>query len=153
MSTIQTVKLPENMSNSRIRTVPAFHTYVGKDVGWLLRSQARLRGGKPFLVWEPFEGAPRTWTCADFLEACEAFGSGLLRLGLKRGDEGRDALTRAIQRACTEQLADFKRPGKSSTSTSSPVPPWTRWPRKTRASAWRVPEKPPRTAPGTLAWK
>ena len=75
------------MSKQSPRPVPAFHAYLGKDVGWLLRSQAERRGGKPFLVWEPFDGAPRTWTYAAFREACEAFGSGLLRLGLQRGDK------------------------------------------------------------------
>ena len=74
------------MSNRKIPQVPTYHAYVGKDIGWLLRSQARLRGGKPLLVWEPFEGASRTWTYATFLQACEAFAAGLLRLGLKRGD-------------------------------------------------------------------
>ena len=74
------------MSHQSARPVPTFHAYVGKDVGWLLRSQAECRGSKPFLVWEPFDGVPCTWTYAAFLKACEAFGSGLLRLGLQRDD-------------------------------------------------------------------
>ncbi len=80
------------MSNSSIPPVPnvpcvpKFHAYVGKDVGWLLRSQARQRGAKRFLFWETFHGRVGIWTYAEFLEACEAFGAGLLRLGLKRGD-------------------------------------------------------------------
>ena len=74
------------MTHEKLPKVPTFHAYVGKDIGWLLRQQADLRGSRAFLVWEPFDGEPRTWTYREFLSQAEALGSGLLERGVRPGE-------------------------------------------------------------------
>ncbi len=58
----------------------------GRDVPWLLRKQARTNPDKPFLIWEPFIGDPKTWTYGEFLEETEAFAGAMGARGLGLGD-------------------------------------------------------------------
>lgn len=58
----------------------------GRDVPWLLRTQAELRPGAPFLIWEPFTGDPQTWTYAEFAADVQRVAGGLSRRGVSLGD-------------------------------------------------------------------
>ncbi len=60
--------------------------FEGMDIRTLIDEQASERGERPFLVWEPFEGAGRTWTYADFAEAVRRFAAGLHVRGVAPGD-------------------------------------------------------------------
>ncbi len=58
----------------------------GRSLGWLLDLRAAQRGDHPFLVWEPFEGAPRTWSYREFAQRTRELAAGLQRRGLRPGD-------------------------------------------------------------------
>lgn len=60
--------------------------FAGQDLPWLLGARARLRGGHPFLVWVPHDGAPETWTYARFHDAVGRLAAGLARRGIGAGD-------------------------------------------------------------------
>ena len=60
--------------------------YADKDVHWLLRAQAERRGDAPFLIWEPFAGAGRTWSYAEFYAAVRDTAAGLRARGIGQGD-------------------------------------------------------------------
>lgn len=68
-----------------IRPTPT-HAFTGRDVPWLLATQAATRGSHPFLVWEPFEGDGGTWTYGQFAESVARVATGLARAGVRRGD-------------------------------------------------------------------
>ena len=53
-----------------------------KDVHWLLHAQTMRRGGAPFLNWEPFNGAGRTWSYAEFYAEVRSVAAGLQRQGI-----------------------------------------------------------------------
>lgn len=57
-----------------------------KDVHWLLHAQTMRRGGAPFLNWEPFNGAGRTWSYAEFYAEVRSVAAGLRDHGIGRGD-------------------------------------------------------------------
>ena len=57
----------------------------GRDVPWLLRTQAERYPDKPFLIWEPFSGQAGHWTYAEFLRDVEAVAATLHRLGVAAG--------------------------------------------------------------------
>jgi carnitine-CoA ligase len=50
-----------------------------------LEQRVAIRGGHPFLVWEPFEGSPRTWTYDEFLVHVRATAAGLAGRGVGEG--------------------------------------------------------------------
>ena len=58
-------------------TTTAAYQFHGQDVGWLLDHWAANRGDHPFLVWEPRDGATKTWTYAEFAEATKQVAAGL----------------------------------------------------------------------------
>jgi carnitine-CoA ligase len=58
---------------------------VGRDVPWLLRSQAERYPTKPWLIWEPFSGAGRTWTYSEFRRDVVAFAGSLYERGIRPG--------------------------------------------------------------------
>ena len=58
----------------------------GQDVGWLLDHRAEHRGEHTFLIWEPKDGATRTWTYAEFAEATKRVAAGLAARGVGEGD-------------------------------------------------------------------
>ena len=57
----------------------------GRDVPWLLRTQAERFSDKPFLNWEPFSGRARQWTYAEFLRDVEAVAAALHQCGVAAG--------------------------------------------------------------------
>jgi carnitine-CoA ligase len=59
---------------------------AGRSVPWLLDMQARRRSDHPFLVWEPFEGEPATWTYAQFARDVESLATGIQHRGIGAGD-------------------------------------------------------------------
>ena len=58
----------------------------GRTIAWLLDVRAADRPNHPFLVWEPFTGAGRGWTYAEFAHDVAAIAEGLRRRGIGAGD-------------------------------------------------------------------
>ena len=56
------------------------HPFTGRDVPWLLATQAARRASHPFLVWEPFEGTGATWTYERFAADVARVATGLAAL-------------------------------------------------------------------------
>lgn len=65
---------------------PAVHPFSGFDVPHLLAVHAAARPSHPFLIWEPFEGAARTWTYAQFAEETARVAAGLKARGVRHGE-------------------------------------------------------------------
>jgi crotonobetaine/carnitine-CoA ligase len=63
-------------------------TTMGSDrtIAWLLEVRAADRPDHPFLVWEPFAGAGRAWTYAEFAHDVAVIAEGLRRAGVGVGD-------------------------------------------------------------------
>jgi len=68
------------------RALGGFHPFTGRDLPWLVDAQAARFGDKPFLVWEPFDGARRVWSYAAFAEETRAYAAGLAAHGVGQGD-------------------------------------------------------------------
>jgi len=64
----------------------AAYQFGGQDVGWLLDHRAEHRGDHRFLVWEPRDGADRSWTYAEFAAATREVAAGLAARGIGVGD-------------------------------------------------------------------
>jgi crotonobetaine/carnitine-CoA ligase len=62
------------------------HPFAGRDISWLLDTQAEHRRDHPFLVWEPFDGNRRTWTYGQFRQDVLRLAAGLHANGIKSGD-------------------------------------------------------------------
>lgn len=58
----------------------------GRDIPWLLRQWVERTPDRDFLVWEPFDGATRRWTYADFGRDVEAFAGALAARSIEKGD-------------------------------------------------------------------
>ncbi len=71
---------------SVVRQLRANHLFSGRDIPWLLDLQAERRADHPVLVWEPFEGEPRTWTYAELRAEVDAVAAGMAARGLGAGD-------------------------------------------------------------------
>ena len=59
---------------------------VGRDVPWLLRSQAERYADKTWLIWEPFTGPSRSWTYQQFRQDVVALAGSLSARGVHLGD-------------------------------------------------------------------
>lgn len=59
---------------------------AGRDVPWMLRTAAERWPDTTFLVWEPFAGAPRSWTYAELRADVAALASSLHGRGVGQGD-------------------------------------------------------------------
>lgn len=68
------------------RKPPKFHPFLGKDICWLLDMQARARGDKVFLIWQPFAGEPGRWTYAEFARRVDAVARSLIARGVRKSD-------------------------------------------------------------------
>ncbi|WP_436771634.1 class I adenylate-forming enzyme family protein [Yinghuangia sp. YIM S09857] len=66
---------------------PDGHQVHGQDIPWLLRHWAEHRPEHPALVWEPAEGAVRSWTYAELLRDTRRVAAGLAGRGIGRGDK------------------------------------------------------------------
>lgn len=62
------------------------HPFTGRNVPWLVDKRAQTHADKIFLVWEPFNGPPRTWTFAQFARETAAYAAGLAAWGIGEGD-------------------------------------------------------------------
>ncbi len=65
---------------------PATSPYVGRDVQSLLAERARRLGDKPFLIWEPLSGEPKTWSYSAFDLLVSRLARGLQKRGVQLGD-------------------------------------------------------------------
>lgn len=64
----------------------AAYQFGGQDIGWVLDHWAEHRGDHPFLVWEPRDGADRTWSYSEFAEHTRRIAAGLAGRGVGVGD-------------------------------------------------------------------
>ncbi|MFN8060446.1 MAG: AMP-binding protein [Vicinamibacterales bacterium] len=66
--------------------IPRLHPFVGVDVPWLLGDRVARRGDSPYIIWDPFEGEPRTWTYGEFGSAVAQVAGGLWQRGIRPGE-------------------------------------------------------------------
>ncbi|HVK79813.1 MAG TPA: AMP-binding protein, partial [Verrucomicrobiae bacterium] len=66
------------------QSVPS-HAFAQRDVAWLIDTQAKQRGEKNFLIWEPVDGDPQTWTFASYAAETRAYAAGLHARGVHEG--------------------------------------------------------------------
>ncbi|MDE2295944.1 MAG: AMP-binding protein [Gammaproteobacteria bacterium] len=67
-------------------TPTATHPFTGRDLPWLLATQAHARADHPFLVWDPFDGAEARWTYGEFARDVARLAAGLVARGVAAGD-------------------------------------------------------------------
>ncbi len=60
--------------------------FTGQDIRSLIDLQARVRGDKPFLIWEPFDGPGQSWTFAQFADRVRRFAAALSERGVRARD-------------------------------------------------------------------
>lgn len=60
--------------------------YGGMDVRTLLQTQAAVRANHPFVIWEPLDGATRSWTYREFVDRIARVAAGLHARGVRAGD-------------------------------------------------------------------
>lgn len=60
---------------------------AGQDLPWLLDRWATARPDHPFLIWEPRDGAARTWTYLAFRDEVARLAAGLRSRGVNEGDK------------------------------------------------------------------
>jgi crotonobetaine/carnitine-CoA ligase len=65
------------MTAQSARELPALHTFSGR---------AAAHPSRTFLVWEPAEGARRTWSFQEFRDEARACAAGLAERGIRAGD-------------------------------------------------------------------
>ncbi len=59
----------------------------GQDIPWLVEHWAQAKPEHPALIWDPPEGAERTWTYSDLLDDMRRIAVGLTARGVGRGDK------------------------------------------------------------------
>ncbi len=69
-----------------IPETPPLHPFNAFDVAELLRIRARSRADHSFIIWEPFDGLPETWTYARFNHDVSRLAAGLAKRGVRSGD-------------------------------------------------------------------
>lgn len=65
---------------------PQMHPFSGQDLPALVDARAARWGDKPFLIWEPADGATEIVSYAGFRERSLRLAAGLHRRGLRAGD-------------------------------------------------------------------
>lgn len=58
----------------------------GRDIPWLLAQWVERTPDKPFLIWEPFDDTPQTWTYADLDREVKSVAGYLHANGVAKGD-------------------------------------------------------------------
>ena len=67
-------------------SVAALTGFEGQDVRTLIDARVRERGDHPFMIWEPFDGEPASWSYAQFGEAVRRVAAGLAARRAGPGD-------------------------------------------------------------------
>jgi carnitine-CoA ligase len=67
-------------------TAADLHPFGGTDVWQLLLTRARTHAGRPFVVWQPFDGEPVTTTFDELAARAAAVAAGLAGRGVRAGD-------------------------------------------------------------------
>ncbi len=82
-----TSRLSEDPGTTLARIADSQRLMVhGQDVAWILDKWAERTPDKTFLIWEPFEGAPNSWTYKEMRESADRFASALVERGISQGD-------------------------------------------------------------------
>src|SRR5574337_343404 len=66
--------------------LPAFHPFTGMDVWRLLASTAAGQPDSTYLIWQPFDAAPVSWTFSQFHADAREIAAGLTAQGVGTGD-------------------------------------------------------------------
>ncbi|TCP53479.1 crotonobetaine/carnitine-CoA ligase [Tamaricihabitans halophyticus] len=77
--------MPDPVVRNDFLRNPATHPFSGTNVWQLLTLRAATHGDRAFLIWQPYDGAYRTWTYAEFTRAAAAVAAGLQRRGVRSG--------------------------------------------------------------------
>ena len=72
------------MRHSLARSDP--HPFRGMDLPWLVAERAQSRRDHPFIIWEPFEGAPEIITYGQFHARVTRLAGGLTLRGVRAGE-------------------------------------------------------------------
>lgn len=74
---------------SLIETIAQSHKSMveGRDIPWLLRQWVERCPDKPFIIWEPFDGASQSFTYANFAARVERVAAALHKNGVVLGDK------------------------------------------------------------------
>ena len=65
---------------------PTFHAFTGRDLPWLVDTQAKAQGERPYLIWESFEQPAQIWSYAAFADETRAYAAGLAAMGVRPGE-------------------------------------------------------------------
>ncbi|MDF2366726.1 AMP-binding protein [Sneathiella sp.] len=74
---------------SLIDTITQSHKSMveGRDIPWLLRQWVERCPDKPFIIWEPFDEKPQSFTYAEFAAQVERVAAALYKNGVTLGDK------------------------------------------------------------------
>lgn len=73
------------MRTDQLRSATS-HQFSGTNVWQLVKLRAATQPDRPYLTWQPFEGAPRTWSYARLARDAASVAAGLAGRGVKAGD-------------------------------------------------------------------
>src|SRR5258705_8635800 len=73
------------VARSRLRSRHC-HPTAGFSLRRLLEDRAARLGGRPFLIWEPFDAKPQTWTYSEFAASVRNVAGNLWYRGVRPGD-------------------------------------------------------------------
>lgn len=62
------------------------HPFLGTDVWQFLRTQAKGRGDKPCVIWQPFDDEPEVISYAELVRRAASVAAGLAGRGVQAGD-------------------------------------------------------------------
>src|SRR4051794_8730909 len=68
------------------READRLNPFKGRDIPWLLATQAEAHASEVFLIWEPREGASVPYTYAEFATQVRQVAAGLNKRGVGLGD-------------------------------------------------------------------
>src|SRR4051794_38988917 len=88
---------------------------AGLDVPWLLRMRSQSRRDHRFLIWALFDAPARSWSYGEFHERVGALAAGLVKRGVRPG-ENVPIISTITSRRCSPGLP-------ASNSAPSPSPP------------------------------
>ncbi|HEY1967331.1 MAG TPA: AMP-binding protein [Pseudonocardia sp.] len=71
---------------TRRLTEGELHPFAGTDVWQLLSTRAVTHRGRPFVIWQPFDRAPTTWTFDQLATEAASVAAGLASRGVRPGN-------------------------------------------------------------------
>jgi crotonobetaine/carnitine-CoA ligase len=84
---VRSPALTDVEGNPLDETAAARFQMAGQDIPWMVERWAKAKPDHPFLVWEPRDGAGRTWTYREFADDVARVAAGLTSRGIEVGDK------------------------------------------------------------------